>query len=90
MLCLASVRHYLRHHQPGASRRRRNDGRGVFAVLNLATGDLVGTFEQVEARAARSFRNQWSSRPGDDCAFRDPAGNLIRITEVCRANRGKP
>ena len=57
--------------------------KGTCASINLATGDLDGTFEQLQASDA-------GDRPGADgqpwgvrdCAFRDPAGNMIRIFEV--------
>jgi uncharacterized glyoxalase superfamily protein PhnB len=57
--------------------------KGTYASLNLATPDLDGTFEQLQARDAEVVQEPteqpWGVR---DCAFRDPAGNMIRIFEV--------
>jgi catechol 2,3-dioxygenase-like lactoylglutathione lyase family enzyme len=57
--------------------------KGTYASINLATGDLDGTFEQLQARDADVVQEPtdqpWGVR---DCAFRDPAGNMIRIFEV--------
>jgi catechol 2,3-dioxygenase-like lactoylglutathione lyase family enzyme len=57
--------------------------KGTFASINLATKDLDGTFERLQAGDAEVVQE-----PIDqayrvrDCAFRDPAGNLIRIQEL--------
>ena len=57
--------------------------KGTFASINLATADLDGTFEQVQAGDAEIVQEPtdqpWGIR---DCALRDPAGNMIRIFEV--------
>jgi catechol 2,3-dioxygenase-like lactoylglutathione lyase family enzyme len=57
--------------------------KGTYASLNLATPDLDGTFEHLQARDAdvvqEPTEQPWGVR---DCAFRDPAGNMIRIFEV--------
>jgi catechol 2,3-dioxygenase-like lactoylglutathione lyase family enzyme len=61
--------------------------KGTYAGINLATKDLDGTFEQLQARVSTSGAEvvqeptdqPWGIR---DCAFRDPAGNMIRIFEV--------
>ena len=57
--------------------------KGTFAAVNLATDDLDGTFERVQAGDAEVVQEPtdqpWGIR---DCAFRDPAGNMIRIFEV--------
>ncbi len=57
--------------------------KGTFAGVNLATGDLDGTFEQLQSRDADVVQEPtdqpWGVR---DAAFRDPAGNMIRIFEV--------
>jgi catechol 2,3-dioxygenase-like lactoylglutathione lyase family enzyme len=61
--------------------------KGTFAGINLATKDLDGTFEQLQA-AAEDGRAEVVQEPTDqpwgvrDCALRDPAGNMIRIFEV--------
>ena len=57
--------------------------KGTYAGINLATADLDRTFEQVQASDAEVVQEPtdqpWGVR---DCAFRDPAGNMIRIFEV--------
>jgi catechol 2,3-dioxygenase-like lactoylglutathione lyase family enzyme len=57
--------------------------KGTYASINLATGDLAGTFAKLQAGDAEVVQEPtdqpWGVR---DCAFRDPAGNLIRIFEV--------
>jgi catechol 2,3-dioxygenase-like lactoylglutathione lyase family enzyme len=57
--------------------------KGTYAGINLATKDVDGTFEQLQARDAEVVQEPtdqpWGIR---DCAFRDPAGNMIRIFEV--------
>ena len=54
--------------------------KGTYASLILATKDLDGTFERLQAGDAEVVQEPteqpWGVR---DCAFRDPAGNLIRI-----------
>jgi len=46
------------------------------------TSDLDGVFARLEAGGARSSRTDSSAYGIRDCAFRDPAGNLIRIQEL--------
>ena len=57
--------------------------KGTYGWILLATKDLDGTFERVQAGDAEVVQEPteqpWGMR---DCAFRDPAGNLIRIQEV--------
>jgi uncharacterized glyoxalase superfamily protein PhnB len=57
--------------------------KGTFAAVNLATDDLDGTFERVQAGDAEVVQEPtdqpWGIR---DCSFRDPAGNLVRIQEL--------
>ena len=57
--------------------------KGTYASINLATRDLDGTFEQLQAGDADVVQEPtdqpWGVR---DCALRDPAGNMIRIFEV--------
>ena len=48
----------------------------------LATKDLDGTFEKLQAGDAEVVQEPTEQPYGvRDCAFRDPAGNLIRIQE---------
>jgi catechol 2,3-dioxygenase-like lactoylglutathione lyase family enzyme len=57
--------------------------KGTFASVNLATSDLDGTFERLQADDAEVVQEPTDQPYGvRDCAFRDPAGNLIRIQEV--------
>jgi uncharacterized glyoxalase superfamily protein PhnB len=57
--------------------------KGTFASINLATKDLDATFERLQAGDAEVVQEPTDQPYGiRDCAFRDPAGNLIRIQEV--------
>jgi uncharacterized glyoxalase superfamily protein PhnB len=56
--------------------------KGTFASINLATPDLDGTFDRLQAGGAEVVQEPTDQPYGlRDCAFRDPAGNLIRIQE---------
>jgi catechol 2,3-dioxygenase-like lactoylglutathione lyase family enzyme len=56
--------------------------KGTYAGILLATTDLDGTFERMQAGAAEVVQEPTEQPYGvRDCAFRDPAGNLIRIQE---------
>jgi uncharacterized glyoxalase superfamily protein PhnB len=56
---------------------------GTYASINLATSDLDGTFERLQAGEAAEVVQEPTDQPYGirDCSFRDPAGNLIRIQE---------
>ena len=57
--------------------------KGTFASINLATRDLDSTFARLEASGAEVVQEPTDQPYGvRDCAFRDPAGNLIRIQEL--------
>jgi catechol 2,3-dioxygenase-like lactoylglutathione lyase family enzyme len=57
--------------------------KGTYAMLLLATADLDGTFERVQASDAEVVQEPMEQPYGvRDCAFRDPAGNMIRIQEL--------
>jgi predicted enzyme related to lactoylglutathione lyase len=57
--------------------------KGTYGWILLATPDLDGTFEQVQASDAEVVQEPTDQPYGiRDCAFRDPAGNLIRIQEL--------
>ena len=57
--------------------------KGTYASVNLATKDLDGTFERLQAGDAEVVQEPTDQPYGiRDCSFRDPAGNLIRIQEV--------
>ena len=56
--------------------------KGTYAMLVLATRDLDGTFERLQAGDAEVVQEPTEQPYGiRDCAFRDPAGNHIRIQE---------
>ena len=56
--------------------------KGSYARIILATEDLDGTFERLQAGGAEVVQEPVEQPYGvRDCAFRDPAGNLIRISE---------
>jgi len=56
--------------------------KGSYASINLATADLDGTFARLQASGAEVVQEPTEQPYGvRDCAFRDPAGNLIRINE---------
>ncbi|MBB4140720.1 VOC family protein [Microbacterium invictum] len=56
--------------------------KGSYFGVNLATDDLDATFAQVEAAGADIVQEPIEQDYGvRDAAFRDPAGNLIRIQQ---------
>lgn len=56
--------------------------KGTYAGVTLATADLDGLFEQIEAAGADIVQEPMDHVYGlRDCAVRDPAGNLIRIQQ---------
>ncbi len=57
--------------------------KGTFGMLLLATKDLDGTFEKVQAGDVEVVQEPTEQPYGvRDCAVRDPAGNMIRIQEL--------
>ena len=57
--------------------------KGTYASINLATHDLDDTFARVQAGDAEVVQEPTDQPYGiRDCAFRDPAGNLVRIQEL--------
>ena len=57
--------------------------KGTFGTLLLATKDLDGAFEQLQATDTEIVQEPTLQPYGiRDCAVRDPAGNLIRIQEL--------
>ncbi|RTL68494.1 MAG: VOC family protein [Pseudonocardiaceae bacterium] len=57
--------------------------KGTYASVLLATKDLDGTFEKVQATDAEVVQEPTEQPYGvRDCAFRDPAGNMVRIQEL--------
>ncbi|WP_211340910.1 VOC family protein [Xylanimonas allomyrinae] len=57
--------------------------KGTFATIVLATPDLDGTFEAVVAAGAEVVQEPTDQPYGvRDAAFRDPAGNQVRLNQV--------
>jgi len=57
--------------------------KGTYGWILLATRDLDGTFEKVQANDAEVVQEPTEQPYGvRDCAFRDPAGNMVRIQEL--------
>jgi catechol 2,3-dioxygenase-like lactoylglutathione lyase family enzyme len=57
--------------------------KGSYASIVLATPDLDGTFDKVQAEDVEVVQEPTEQPYGvRDCAFRDPAGNMVRIFEV--------
>jgi uncharacterized glyoxalase superfamily protein PhnB len=57
--------------------------KGTYATLLLATPDLDGTFERLEASGVEIIQEPIDQPYGvRDCAVRDPAGNHIRIQQT--------
>jgi len=57
--------------------------KGSYGAITLATKDLDGLFDKLQASGADVVQEPtdqpWGVR---DCAFRDPSGNMIRINEL--------
>ena len=58
--------------------------KGTYGWILLATKDLDGTFGRLQASDVAEVVQEPTEQPYGirDCAFRDPAGNLIRIQEL--------
>ncbi|MER6449481.1 glyoxalase [Streptomyces venezuelae] len=57
--------------------------KGTYGWILLATKNLDSTFEKIQAADAEVVQEPTEQPYGvRDCAFRDPAGNLIRIQEI--------
>jgi predicted enzyme related to lactoylglutathione lyase len=57
--------------------------KGTYGWILLASKNLDATFERVRASGAEVVQEPMNQPYGiRDCAFRDPAGNLIRIQEL--------
>jgi catechol 2,3-dioxygenase-like lactoylglutathione lyase family enzyme len=60
--------------------------KGSYFGVNLATPDLDATFAKLEGSGAEVVQEPTDQPYGvRDCAFRDPAGNLLRIQELSPA-----
>ena len=79
-------------HPPGADPGITDDERrtiaemmakGTYGWILLTTKDLDAVFEKVQAGDAEVVQEPTLQPYGiRDCAFRDPAGNLVRIQEL--------
>jgi catechol 2,3-dioxygenase-like lactoylglutathione lyase family enzyme len=73
---------------PGISDEERSTiaemmAKGTYAMLLLATKDLDGTFQRLQAGEAEIVQEPTEQPYGvRDCAVRDPAGSMIRIQEL--------
>jgi catechol 2,3-dioxygenase-like lactoylglutathione lyase family enzyme len=57
--------------------------KGTYGWILLASKDLEGTFERLQTGDAEVVQEPTDQPYGvRDCAFRDPAGNLIRIQQL--------
>ncbi|WP_410659980.1 VOC family protein [Amycolatopsis sp. lyj-112] len=56
--------------------------KGSYGAILLATPDLIATFDRIQATGADVVQEPLDQPYGvRDCAFRDPAGNLVRIEQ---------
>jgi catechol 2,3-dioxygenase-like lactoylglutathione lyase family enzyme len=60
--------------------------KGVLPMVVFRTDDVDATFEKVRASGAEVLQEpidqHWGPR---DCAFRDPSGNMVRISQAPKA-----
>jgi catechol 2,3-dioxygenase-like lactoylglutathione lyase family enzyme len=57
--------------------------KGTYGWILLATPDVDATFEKIQADDAEVVQEPTDQPYGvRDCAFRDPAGNLVRIQQL--------
>ena len=79
-------------HPPGADPGITEDERrtiaemmakGTYATVILATPDIDATFDRIQATGAEVVQEPTDQPYGvRDCAFRDPAGNMVRIRQA--------
>jgi catechol 2,3-dioxygenase-like lactoylglutathione lyase family enzyme len=73
---------------PGVTEEERRTiaemmAKGTYGWILLATRDLDSTFEKVQTGDVEVVQEPTHQPYGvRDCAFRDPAGNMVRIQEV--------
>ncbi|MFB7937712.1 VOC family protein [Streptomyces sp. NPDC056049] len=73
---------------PGATEEDRKAvaellAKGLLRGVNLRTADVDAAFEKVRAAGADVLQEPVDQPYGvRDCAFRDPAGNMIRIAQA--------
>ncbi|MET8527468.1 VOC family protein [Micromonospora sp. NPDC005172] len=64
--------------------------KGTYGWILLATRDLDGTFEKVQSGDVEVVQEPTEQPYGmRDCAFRDPAGNMVRIQELRGESHGE-
>ncbi|MGY1623004.1 VOC family protein [Geodermatophilus sp. SYSU D00965] len=57
--------------------------KGTYGWILLATPDLDGTFDKIQAADVEVVQEPTDQPYGvRDCAFRDPAGNMVRIQQL--------
>ena len=57
--------------------------KGAYSAITLATDDLDGLFDRLQGAGADVVQEPIDQDYGvRDCAFRDPAGNLVRINQL--------
>lgn len=57
--------------------------KGTYGAIALATKDLDGVFDRLQASGAEVVQEPTDQPYGvRDCAFRDPAGNMVRINQI--------
>ncbi|MDR6868203.1 catechol 2,3-dioxygenase-like lactoylglutathione lyase family enzyme [Microbacterium resistens] len=72
---------------PGVSDEERRTilelmAKGSYGGIVLATGDVDGAFAEIEGRGADVVQEPIDQPYGiRDCAFRDPAGNMVRLQQ---------
>lgn len=60
--------------------------KGVYAGIVLATPDVDAAFARIQASDAEVMQEPIDQPYGvRDCAFRDPAGNMVRLQQISRA-----
>ncbi|MFF2551297.1 VOC family protein [Nocardia sp. NPDC058058] len=79
-------------HPPGADPGITEDERrvitemmakGTYATIVLTTSDINGVFDKIQATGAEVVQEPMDQPYGvRDCAFRDPAGNHVRINQA--------
>ena len=57
--------------------------KGTYAIITFATENLDAEFDRLQAAGAEVVQEPTDQPYGiRDCAFRDPAGNLIRMNQL--------
>ena len=56
--------------------------KGELPMLVWATDDLDGLFEKVQSAGAEILQEPMDQGWARDCAFRDPSGNMVRISQA--------